>query len=270
MKKTKIVLVIILIGVILFTCLGLLGYFGVKTMRRSHLRAEAREAFAAGDWYYAFHPRVPPMLPVCAGVLVRVLSCGGYPACQLAAGLILSFGVFPLYWGTRRAYGYRVATTAALLYAGCVWLLRLGYYGLREPFCIFGVLLLFLAAVRLRMRSSTWRWYLVFAAGEAILLMARGDVALFVLATLLLLLGWDIRRHHHPLRSLGVLAVLLVLMLPVLHYNYRMIGYPVPEVRHAAFMRKLAGRFKWLEKLKNPHPYAELDIKMPTVEASDE
>ena len=50
MKKTKIVLVIILIGVILFTCLGLLGYFGVKTMRRSHLRAEAREAFAAGDW----------------------------------------------------------------------------------------------------------------------------------------------------------------------------------------------------------------------------
>ena len=50
MKKPKIVLVIILISVILFASLGFLGYFGVKTMRRSRLRAEAREAFAAADW----------------------------------------------------------------------------------------------------------------------------------------------------------------------------------------------------------------------------
>jgi len=31
-------------------CLGFLGYFGIKSMRRSHLRADAREAFAAEDW----------------------------------------------------------------------------------------------------------------------------------------------------------------------------------------------------------------------------
>ena len=50
MKKTKIILVSILVSVILLACLGVLGYFGIKTMRRSHLRAEAREAFAAEDW----------------------------------------------------------------------------------------------------------------------------------------------------------------------------------------------------------------------------
>ena len=50
MKKTKIILVSILVSVILLACLGALGYFGVKTMRRSHLRAEARAAFAAEDW----------------------------------------------------------------------------------------------------------------------------------------------------------------------------------------------------------------------------
>ncbi len=50
MKKTRLILVIALVSVVLLACLGFLGYFGVKTMRRSHLRAEARKAFAAEDW----------------------------------------------------------------------------------------------------------------------------------------------------------------------------------------------------------------------------
>ena len=49
-NKTKIILVGILVSVILLACLGALGYFGVKTLRRSHLRTEARGAFAAEDW----------------------------------------------------------------------------------------------------------------------------------------------------------------------------------------------------------------------------
>ena len=50
MKKTKLIFVIVLVSVILLACLGALGYFGIKTMRRSYLRAEARDAFAAEDW----------------------------------------------------------------------------------------------------------------------------------------------------------------------------------------------------------------------------
>ena len=50
MKKLKIILAGILVSVVLFACLGALGYFGTKTMRRSQLRMEAREAFAAEDW----------------------------------------------------------------------------------------------------------------------------------------------------------------------------------------------------------------------------
>ena len=50
MKKTRLILVIVLVSVVLLACLGFLGYFGIKTMRRSHLRMEAREAFDAKDW----------------------------------------------------------------------------------------------------------------------------------------------------------------------------------------------------------------------------
>ena len=50
MKNTKIILVSILVSVVLLACLGGLGYFGIRSMRRSHLRVEARDAFAAEDW----------------------------------------------------------------------------------------------------------------------------------------------------------------------------------------------------------------------------
>ena len=53
MKKTRLILVIVLISVVLLSCLGFLGYFGIKTMRRSHLRSEARKAFSAEDWKMA-------------------------------------------------------------------------------------------------------------------------------------------------------------------------------------------------------------------------
>ena len=50
MKKTKTIFAVILISVVLLACLGFLGYFGIKSMRRSHLRSEARNAFAAEEW----------------------------------------------------------------------------------------------------------------------------------------------------------------------------------------------------------------------------
>ena len=50
MKKIKLVFTVITASVILFACLGLLGYFGVKTVRRTRLRMDAREACSAEDW----------------------------------------------------------------------------------------------------------------------------------------------------------------------------------------------------------------------------
>ena len=51
MKKIRIILVIAMTSVILLACLGLLGYFGVKTLRRTYfLQMDARKALAAEDW----------------------------------------------------------------------------------------------------------------------------------------------------------------------------------------------------------------------------
>ena len=50
MKKTRLILVVALVSVVLLACLGFLGYFGIKAIHRTHLRSEARKAFATEDW----------------------------------------------------------------------------------------------------------------------------------------------------------------------------------------------------------------------------
>ena len=222
--------------------------------------APMAEAVAAGDWHFAFHPRITPLLPLLAGVIVRLFRCGGYAACQLAAALMLTGGIFPLYRGCLLAYGRRTAVWAGLMYVGCSSLFRLGYYGIREAGGVLGITLLFHAAAKLRTQPRRYAGYLLFAAAEAILLSSRGDLASFALAALVVLSGWDIFANRHPLRSMAATLLVLLAISPLLYYNYRMIGYPVPEIRHGVALRIVCRKIPVLKFLKNPAPRIPLDI----------
>lgn len=232
--------------------------------------APMAEAFAAGDWRFAFHPRVTPLLPMLAGTIAFLLRCGGFAACQLAGALMLSLGVFPLYRGCRGIYGFRTAVWTLILYAGCSSLLRLGYYGVREPCGVFGVALLFCSAAELHLHPKKPLGCLLFAVAETVLLLTRGDVALFAAGAFAALLVWDVLKHRLVLRSVGVAAFVLLALSPVLCYNYRTIGYPVPEVRHAAALKALCRRFPALRFLENPAPRVPLDIAMTTADEEEE
>ncbi len=259
LEKATPVLIFVLIWILLLPAL----LFSELPKRDVASRyAPMAEAFAAGEWEFAFHPRVTPLLPMVAGGIVRGTGCGGFLACQLAAILLLAIGVFPLYAGTRRVYGFRNAAIAALLFAGCSYLLRLGYYGVRETGSVLGMLVLFHAAAMLRDAPGKYRAYLWSGVGMVILLMSRGDVAVFVLPASLALFLWDCVRNRYPFRSVSAGIFALILLSPLLHYNYRMIGYPVPEVRHAVIFRKLCRKFPILASLRNPAPRMTLDIEM--------
>ncbi|MBQ7206469.1 MAG: glycosyltransferase family 39 protein [Lentisphaeria bacterium] len=219
--------------------------------------APMAKSFAAGAWRFAFHPRVPPLLPVLAGAIVRLLGCGGAAACQLAGALFFTCGVFPLWSACRKIYGRTAALWTVLLYAGCAGLFRLGYYGTRESCGVFGVILLMYAAAELKTRPERSRGYAVFAAAEAILLLSRGDLAAFALAAFAALFVYDWIVHRRCLRSLGAGIAILLLVSPVLVYNYRMIGYPVPEIRHVPVFLAVCRRAPVLYHLRNPRPQFE-------------
>ena len=216
--------------------------------------APMAEAFAAGDWEFAFHPRVTPLLPVCAGILAKLFPVSGWAACQMASALFLALSVFPVFFAFRRIYGFGNAVFASALIPFCSYLMRLGYFGLRETAAVFGASLLLYAAALLHDSGRRPGGYLAFAFGAAVLLLSRGDTALFVAAASLALLVWDFIRHRHPLRSLAAGALVLLILLPQMCYNWRMIGWPVPEYRHAMVLRRVSKKLPLLDKLRNPEP----------------
>lgn len=214
--------------------------------------APMAEAFAAGDWEFAFHPRVTPLLPVCAGILAKLFPVSGWAACQMASALFLALSVFPVFFAIRRIYGFGNAVFASALIPFCSYLMRLGYFGLRETAAVFGASLLLYAAALLHDSGRRPGGYLAFAFGAAVLLLSRGDTALFVAAASLILLIWDFVRHRHPLRSLAAGGLVLLILLPQMCYNWRMIGWPVPEYRHAMVLRRVSKKLPLLDKLRNP------------------
>lgn len=214
--------------------------------------APMAEAFAAGDWEFAFHPRITPLLPVCAGFLASLFPISGWAACRMASALFLALSVFPVFFAVRRIYGFGNAVFAAVLIPFCSYLMRLGYFGLRETAAVFGASLLLYAAALLHDSGRRPGGYLAFAFGAAVLLLSRGDTALFVAAASLILLVWDFVRHRHPLRSLAAGGLVLLILFPQMCYNYRMIGWPVPEYRHAMVLRRLSKKLPLLDRLRNP------------------
>lgn len=222
--------------------------------------APMAEAFAEGNWQYAFHPRVTPLLPVCAGMISFLFSCNGYLATQFAASILLTFGIFPLYSGCKKIYRERIAAVTCILYAVCSPCLRLGYYGLRETGGVFGITLLFYAAAVLRKEHRNLQGYCWFGVAEAVLLLNRGDLASFAMIAGVMLFVWDTFRNHIPWRSIVAGILMFGMIAPQLLYNYRMIGYPVPEFRHAVVLRKICHQIPVLKCLENSHPVMNIDI----------
>ena len=230
--------------------------------------APMAEAFARGDWLFAFHPRITPLLPVSAGVIAAVLRCGGFLACKLAASLFLSLSIFPLYAGTRRLFGRPIAACASFLFIVCPYLLRFGYYGSRESCTIFGILLCFYAAVRLSetpRKFAPWAW---FSLGETVILLSRGDMALFAAFLFAGLFVWDFIRFRIPFRSILAGFAVLLLLAPLLCCNRRLTGYPVLDTRHAAVFNLVSKRIPPLKHLVYSDPVMPVDLVMSTVETA--
>lgn len=77
--------------------------------------APMADAFAAGDWFHAFHPRFGVLFSVLTG-LFATLGFRGDQACQIVSIGFLAFSALPVWYITRRVFDEKVACfTAALV-----------------------------------------------------------------------------------------------------------------------------------------------------------
>ncbi len=193
------------------------------------------EAFARGDFRYAWHPRFGVYFSSIAGIFVWTFGVSGTTASQMLAVLLYSLAVFPLFRLFRMLFDTRIAVIATLLYLGCSHLLRMPADGLRDNGKTLALALIACGLVELSRRPKAVGAGIRLVVGCALLTVLRAEgalVALFAgIAGIWLVRNW---RHIIP----GV-ALYILILTPQLCYNWHTIGYPVPDMRHGAVLDRI-------------------------------
>ncbi|MBQ7732016.1 MAG: glycosyltransferase family 39 protein [Lentisphaeria bacterium] len=202
--------------------------------------APMTEAFAAGDWRVAFHPRFGMLFSAVTGTVCRLTGLNGFRSCQAVSLVFFLLAVFPLWRIFKRIWGERVAATGCFLYLMCSFLTRYAYYGLRETWKTFGIALGVWGVMAVLHAPRRRRGYLIAAAAGAFLIAVRGDGAFYALVLLLAAAKIEMGMFRRlPVRTFLCGLLLLVLISPQLYYNYEKLGYPVPESRHAQLLKRM-------------------------------
>lgn len=71
------------------------------------------DAFAAGDWEMAFHPRFGVLFQVLTGIVRRVTAFDGLQSCQCVAAAFWAYSILPLWAVSKKVFGHRTALLCA-------------------------------------------------------------------------------------------------------------------------------------------------------------
>jgi 4-amino-4-deoxy-L-arabinose transferase-like glycosyltransferase len=223
-------------------CLPLIWLDDIPSRDVAHRYAPMAEAFARGDWEYAFHPRVSMLLPTLAGITAFLTNCNGFTACKLISVSFFALTVFPLYGIMRQVFDKRTAITTTLMMIFCSHIMRLAYSGLRDTAKGFTFVLAIYGLIQLYRNRNALTGYLTCIIGGALLIISRGDCllyAIFIIVTAFCMELYSKNRFHWPWRATCGSLLALALITPALFYNYKTIGYPVPEVRVGIIMSRM-------------------------------
>lgn len=201
------------------------------------------DAFASGDFLYAFHPRTGFCHTVFAGILAWLFHFDGFTAVKLSSLFFMALAVFPLYGLTRRIYSERVAVFTLLTYVLASQVMRLAYSGLRDSCKVFFILLAAYGLIVIFQERRKLSGYLLLALAAAGGILTRGDLLGFMTA----LFFWGIVLEYallprFPWRSLCGAALAFILCLPAILLHEWTVGAAVPEMRFAVIFEKGFGR----------------------------
>lgn len=190
------------------------------------------EAFARGDFMYAFHPRCQMLHTTIAGIIAW-FGCDAFLACKLTSFIFYLLTALPLFFLCRRVFGYRVSKWVIWGFAFASPLISsLAVTGLRDAAKMF-VLMLMAHAVTAIFQQRHKLWYYIYAgiaAGLAI--CVRNDLLAVTLVFLFICGLLDRSEHCWIWRSLLGVVVALAVGTLELFANYSVTGYVIPGARY--------------------------------------
>lgn len=198
--------------------------------------APMADAFASGNFAYAFHPGVPMLHPLLAGCVSFLTGCSGFMATKIVSMLFFAFAPVPLMALMRRVYSTNVAVGVGYLYLIAAPLIRLSFSGLREMEKCFLILLAAYALVQIYQERRRWPGYLWAGIAAGLAVLTRVDMILYAAVVTFFVIRLDVGTKKLPFRSFCTCATALLLSLPAYILNWKTIGAAVPDSRLTHFL----------------------------------
>ena len=197
-----------------------------------HRYAPMAEAVAAGDWKYAFHPRVPFLFPLLGGFFTLFTGGDGFTGCKIAGAVCFALTVFPLWGIFRKVFDQKTALWGTMLFALCSSWLKVTASGNRESTKMLFFMIGIYALVSLWEERRRLKYYLLMGASAAAMSLVRDDALLVGGMMGLAALFFELcGLRRFPWRTLLAALLGLIVLLPGLATTYAVTGYPALSVR---------------------------------------
>ena len=190
--------------------------------------APMADAFASGDFKYAFHPRVSSLHPLISGCFSYITGCSGFIGTQLSALFFLGLCVFPLFRLLKQVFDRETAVWGTLLLPFVSQVTAVSVSGLRESHKLFALLLISSGLITVFKEREKYCGYLLAGAGGGLAFCIRIDLVLPALALITAAGMMEFAALKSLKRSLAGVFIALVFFIFETAVNHSICGQAVP------------------------------------------
>ena len=234
-----------LIAVFYLTALALSVWLHMLPVRdMAHRYIPMAEAFAARDFRFAFHPRIPPLQPLCGGIVAFFTGADGFLALKIASALwsVAGGALFCLLLRETHRDDRWVAAPGTLLYLFFPYMFHMAYSGLRESAKGTILVLLALALVKIRRECRAPVGFLLAGIGAGLAALLRAEFFAMGIFCLFVAGVFECERSRFPWRSAVATLIAAALCFPNILANWLFFRTAMPDVRFAELFLRITGR----------------------------
>lgn len=233
----------VILALVLSQVLVLAGIFlnDIPTRDVASRYALMSEAFANGDWQYAFHPRIQLLQPVAGGIVAWIFHCNGFTALKIASALFFLAGILPVWKLFREIYGDKtsIVSGTVIFYLLLPYNIHMAYSGLRESAKTFILLLIAYGLVRIYRNIRLTSGYVVLGFGGALAVICRADMIMSGIFLLWIGMILECRATLFPRRSFISAGLTGVAVLGSSLINCSVSGHAMPDFRFARLFEQV-------------------------------
>ena len=210
----------------------------------AHRYIPMAEAFAAGDFRFAFHPRIPPLQPVSGGIVAFFTGADGFLALKIASALWAFAGGVLIYLLFRELYPRKryIPVAGTLLYIFFPYMFHLAYSGLRESAKGSILILLALGLVKIRRNCRAPLGFLLTGIGAGLAPLVRAEMLAVGTFCLFVAGVFECSGSKLPWRTAAASAIAAALCFPSILANSVFYHAAMPDVRFAQLFLRATGR----------------------------